>query len=71
MKTKKSDKPRKVCGKCYHEYACFYAGGGCGYMTNTDATHCVNYETLTDILEKYAGIFGYVKTGEVSNNAEE
>lgn len=61
--TKKQSKakPNRVCGDCYHEYACFYAGGGCGYMTNTDATHCVNYETLMDILEKYAGIFGYTK----------
>lgn len=60
-KPKQDKKPQKVCGDCYHEHACFYAGGGCGCLTNTDATNCVNYETLTDILEKYAGIFGYDK----------
>lgn len=61
MKTKKksNQKPIRVCGDCYHEYACFYAGGGCGYLTNTDATHCVHFETLTEILDKYAGIFGF------------
>lgn len=57
-------KPSRVCGNCYHESACFYAGGGCGSLTNTDATHCVNYETIKDVLDKYAGIFGYEKKGE-------
>ena len=60
---KKTPKPHRVCGECYHEYACFYAMGGCGNLTNTDATNCVNYETLTDILKKYAEIFGYRKEG--------
>lgn len=64
MRKKPDDKPHRVCGECYHEYACFYAGGGCGFLTNTDATHCVNYETLTDILDKYAKIFGWEKKHE-------
>lgn len=65
-KKKLHEKPARVCGECYHEYACFYAGGGCGTLTNTDATHCVNFETLTEILDKYARIFGYAKMDEVS-----
>jgi len=52
-------KPHRVCGDCIHENACFYAGGGCGNLTNTDATHCVNFDTLTSYLEKYASIMGY------------
>lgn len=68
MVKKKPTKPLRVCGECYHEYACFYAMGGCGNLTNTDATHCVNYETLGDILEKYAEACGYQRKA-VSNES--
>lgn len=61
---KKADKHQRTCGDCIHESACFYAGGGCGNLTNTDATHCVNFVTLTDYLAKYAPLFGYVKTAD-------
>jgi len=58
---KKNQKPSITCGDCIHEYACFYAMGGCGSLTNTDASHCLNHETITEFLEKYAEIFGYKK----------
>ena len=60
-KKKKTEKPLRVCGDCYHEYACFFASGGCGNRINTDATNCQNFETITEILEKYARIFGYIR----------
>ena len=56
---RKPKPPTRVCGECFHEYACFYAMGGCGQLTNTDATNCVNYETLDDVLEKYAPVCGW------------
>lgn len=59
---KKTDAHR-TCGDCIHECACFYASGGCGDMTNTDATHCVNFQTIEGFLQRFASIFGYeVKT---------
>ena len=61
MAKAKPKKPARVCGNCYHEYACFYAMG-CGQLTNTDATNCVNYETITDILDKHARVFGWEKS---------
>lgn len=60
--------PVRTCGECYHESACFYAMGGCGSLRRADATHCTNFETLTQILEKYAGVFGY--TRKEKDNAE-
>lgn len=66
---RKEVRPAKVCGDCIHESACFYAGGGCGTLTNTDATHCVNYDTLSSYLDKYAAIMGYKK--EITNDGRE
>lgn len=68
MARAKSKNPARVCGNCYHEYACFYAMGGCGQLTNTDATNCVNYETLTDILDKHARVFGWEKIRKVNDD---
>lgn len=58
---RKPKPPTRVCGQCFHEYACFYASGGCGWRSNTDATNCANYETLDDVLEKYAPVCGWEK----------
>lgn len=66
MASAKPKKPTRVCGNCYHEYACFYAMGGCN-LTNTGATNCVNYETLTDILDKHARVFGWEKIRRTDN----
>ena len=59
--SRKKNEAHRVCGDCIHESACFYAGGGCGSLTNTDATHCVNFTKLSDYLAKYAPLFGYKK----------
>jgi hypothetical protein len=52
-------KPERVCGDCIHVYAC---SSHCfGNLMDTDATHCVNWETFDGILSKFAKIFGYEK----------
>ena len=46
-KKKQQPKPTRTCGQCIHEYAC--GMWNVGNLRNTDATHCTNYETLSDI----------------------
>jgi len=45
MREKKT-KPSRTCGECIHEFAC--AMWNVGTLRNTDATHCTNYERLSD-----------------------
>lgn len=42
----KDKKQKKTCSECIHEYAC--SMWTLGNLHNTDATHCVNYETVKD-----------------------
>lgn len=48
----KKNKSFKRCGDCIHLSACSsWNIGNLGGMCNTDATHCVNYETTKSVIE--------------------
>ena len=41
-------RPWRTCGDCIHEYAC--AMWNVGTLQNTDATNCVNFQRLEDLV---------------------
>ena len=40
--------PGRTCGDCIHEYAC--GMWNVGTLQNTDATNCVNFQRLEDLV---------------------
>lgn len=46
MKHKMPTKPLRMCADCVHEFACQM--WNIGNLHNTDATNCINYETVKD-----------------------
>lgn len=51
---RKAKKPAKTCGECIHEYACQAWNIG-GHLHDTDASSCINYETVRDSAAYYIG----------------
>lgn len=61
MQKHKDIKPIRVCGDCIHECAC--AMWNIGNLHNTDATHCINYETVKMSAAYLIGKIGGEKGG--------
>lgn len=71
MAKKTKSTPKRVCGDCIHQIACFYAGGGCGNNDYTDATSCANFDTLASYIGRFAEIMGYKKIDNTCGNCNQ
>ena len=60
MKNKK-EKPKRTCGDCVHECACWL--WNTGSVTDADATNCKCFETVTESVPYFIGF----RDGQKSN----